>query len=86
MNRWLRAYGDEHPPLAGRKEVALRTIKMTRNTAWGLGHLTKFDRDRRHLAALHDEGMEVAADWVAGWRTEGDAFPSYPEDARYPRG
>jgi NTE family protein len=83
VNRWLRAYGDEHPPLAGRKQVAVRTIKMRRDTAWGLSHISKFDRDPGHLESLRDEGVEVARSWLEGWAEQGDAFPSYPEDARY---
>ncbi len=83
MNRWLRAHGDAHPPLAGRKEVAIRTIKMTRDTAWGLEHTTKFDRDPGHLQELHDEGQDVARSWLTGWKADGADFPSYPEDARY---
>jgi NTE family protein len=84
VNRWLRAHGDEHPPLAGRKLVAVRTIKMSRETARGLGHVTKFDRDRGHLRALHDEGRDVVRSWLSAWSADRDAFPSYPEDARYP--
>jgi len=83
VNRWLRAYGDEHPPLAGRKEVAVRTVKMRRETAWGLSHVSKFDRDLGHLEALRDEGVAVASSWLADWEAQGDSFASYPEDARY---
>jgi NTE family protein len=83
VNRWLRAHGDAHPPLAGRKIVRVRTIKMRRETAWGLSHTSKFDRDPGHLAALRDEGVEVAGAWLDGWAEQGDAFPDYPEDARY---
>jgi NTE family protein len=84
MNQWLETYGDEHPPLAGRKVVTLRTIKMTRESAWGLHHTSKFDRDFGRLRALHDEGQTVARDWLADWRRLGDDFPSYPDDVRYP--
>jgi NTE family protein len=84
VNRWLLAHGDEHPPLAGRKVVAVRTIKMRRETARDLGHVTKFDRDPGHLRALRDEGREVAQAWLAGWRADRERFPCYPEDARYP--
>ena len=83
MNDWLRRFGDEHPPLAGRKIVAVRTIKMRRETAWGLPHTSKFDRDPGHLAALRDEGQEVARSWLADWRDRGEAFACYPDDARY---
>jgi NTE family protein len=56
---------------------------MARETAWGLPHTSKFDRDPGHLAALRDEGGEVARAWLARWRAEGSAFDAYPDDARY---
>lgn len=84
MNRWIERHGTEHPPLAGRKVVDIRTIKMARETAWGLHHTTKLDRSRGHLEALRDEGREIAAEWLADWRRLGDDFDRYPEDARYP--
>lgn len=84
MNGWIERHGTEHPPLAGRKVVDVRTIKMTRETAWGLHHTTKIDRSRGHLEALREEGRRVAAGWLADWRRLGDAFDRYPEDARYP--
>jgi hypothetical protein len=82
----LRAHGDEHPPLAGRKLVTVRTIKMSRDTARSLGHVTKLDRDPGHLRALRDEGRDVARAWLEGWRADRESFPSYPDDARYPVG
>jgi NTE family protein len=84
MNRWIARHGTEHPPLAGRKVVDVRTIKMARETAWGLHHTTKLDRSRGHLEALREEGREVAARWLADWRRLGDGFDRYPDDARYP--
>ena len=72
------------PPLAGRKVVTVRTLKMTAASASGLHHTSKFDRNPSHLAALHDEGQAVAREWLAGWRSRGDDFPSYPDDVRYP--
>lgn len=83
MNRWIEQYGTEHPPLAGRKVVDVRTIKMTRDTAWGLHHTTKLDRSREHLARLREEGRAIAGSWLADWRREGDDFARYPDDARY---
>ena len=83
INKWLREYGNAHPPLAGRKVVDVRTIKMRRDTAWGLPHTSKFDRDPGHLSALRDEGQDVARAWLAQWRAEGAEFTSYPDDARY---
>ena len=83
VNRWLRTYGDEHPPLAGRKVVTVRTIKMHKATASGLSHTSKFHRDMDHLESLRDEGRAVATEWLTGWRNDRDGFPSYPDDARY---
>jgi NTE family protein len=83
VNRWIAEYGNEHPCLATRKPVVLRTIKMKPATAWGLHASTKFDRSMPHLEALRREGLEVAEQWLDGWRTHGDAFDSYPNDARY---
>lgn len=84
INRWLNEHGDRHPPLNNRKIVAVRTIKMTRETAWGLNHTSKFDRSPGHYAKLRDEGQAVAAEWLKNWRSLGEAFAAYPYDARYP--
>lgn len=83
INRWIEQYGTEHPPLDQCKTITVRTIKMRRETAWGLQYTTKFDRNPAHLARLRDEGRQVAAEWLEGWRRDKD-FPSYPDDARYP--
>jgi NTE family protein len=84
VNRWLEKYGDSHPPLNNRKVVAVRTIKMTRDTAWGLRHTSKFDRSPGHFAKLREEGQAVAEQWLADWRRQGGDFAAYPNDARYP--
>ena len=84
VNRWLKEYGDSHPPLSSRKIVDVRTIKMTRDTVWNMRHTSKFDRDPGHLADLRDEGRDVAEKWLADWRARGSDFISYPYDARYP--
>lgn len=83
VNRWLARYGGAVPPLADRKTVAVRTIKMSRDSAWTLDHASKLDRDPRHLAALRAEGAGIAQDWLAQWRELGDGFAQYPDDARY---
>ena len=64
--------------------MQVRTIKMTRETVWGLRYTSKFDRDCGHLTRLHDEGRAIAAAWLDGWRTRGSDFATYPDDARYP--
>lgn len=84
VNNWLSRFGDQHPPLSERKIVELRTIKMTKETAWSLSRRTKFDRSPDHLDRLYREGRAVTAEWLAGWRTLGNGFPCYPDDARYP--
>jgi NTE family protein len=55
INRWLEEHGNSHPPLINHKIVEVRTIKMTRETAWGLRHSSKFDRSSGHYARLRDE-------------------------------
>jgi NTE family protein len=84
INRWISEHGDKHPPLNSRKVVEVRTIKMTRDTAWGLHHTSKFDRSADHYGKLRDEGQQVAEQWLSNWRTLGKDFASYPNDARYP--
>ena len=84
VNQWLQRYGDSHPPLNNHKIIAVRTIKMTRDTAWGLKHTSKFNRSPEYFAALREEGRMVAEQWLADWRRLGKDFPRYPNDARYP--
>lgn len=84
VNEWIRRYGDSHPPLDTRKIVEVRTIKMTRETAWGLKHTSKFDRSVAHFTRLREEGEGIAAQWLADWRRLGKDFTAYPGDARYP--
>jgi NTE family protein len=84
VNRWIERHGTVHPPLNTRKTVAVRTLKMRRETAWGIGHGSKLDRSAGHMARLRDEGREIAAGWLGDWRRLGSAFDRYPDDARYP--
>ncbi len=84
VNRWLERYAGDNPLLARYKPIAVRTIKMTRETAWGLRHTSKFDRSAEHLARLRQEGQEIARQWLSDWRTQGAGFAHYPDDARYP--
>jgi len=83
VNNWLARFGPEDEALRERKTIQVRTIKMRRETAWTLRRTSKFDRSPRHLARLHQEGREVAAQWLEGWRTRGADFDAYPDDARY---
>lgn len=87
VTRWLE-YGEESgfstmKPFDGMRKVTVRTIKMRPETAYGLRYATKLDRSRQHLDRLAKEGREVAREWLAGWRAQGDRFPKYPADARY---
>ena len=84
VNRQLERYGSDHPPLNKYKPVAVRTIKMTRESAWGMKYTTKFDRSPDHLARLREEGEAIAGQWLRDWREQGDTFASYPNDTRYP--
>ena len=84
INGWLDRYGDTNPPFDTLKNVTVRTIKMSPESAWGLRHTSKFDRSPRHLDRLADEGRTIAREWLADWRKLGDRFASYPYDARYP--
>lgn len=84
VNQWLERHGDSHPPLNNHKIVAVRTIKMTRDTAWGLKHTSKFDRCPDYFATLREEGRTVTEQWLEDWRRLGKDFPRYPYDARYP--
>jgi NTE family protein len=84
MNAWLTKHGDSHPFFQDRKIVEVRTIKMRRETVWGMRHTTKFDRNPAHLERLRKEGWDVTDEWLKGWRMRGKDFESYPDDARYP--
>lgn len=84
MNAWIKKYGTSHPLLANRKIVHVRTIKMTSATSWGLHVSTKLNRSWSQMEALYREGRDVAQQWLADWRTQGESFDSYPNDARYP--
>jgi NTE family protein len=83
INQWIERYGNKHPPLNSRKIVVIRTLKMTRDTAWSLKHTSKFNRSPDYFATLREEGRTVAEQWLTDWRKLGAAFPQYPHDARY---
>jgi len=84
VNKWLTRGGADNPVLSNRKVVDIRTLKMRRDTAWGLQLASKFDRSTGHLEKLRLEGREVARQWLADWRVRGKDFTCYPDDARYP--
>jgi NTE family protein len=85
VNGWVESHGNDQPPLNNCKVITVRTIKMTEQTVFGMRYTTKFDRDPAHLARLREEGKAIAAEWLQGWRQRGADFPSYPDDARYPK-
>ena len=68
MNWWISKYGTDHPLLANRKIVTVRTLKMKHATAYGMHVSTKLDRSREQMEALHEEGRDVASN---GWQVEG---------------
>jgi NTE family protein len=76
-NRWVEKYEGF---AADKKRIAIRTIKMRRQTSWSLRVPSKFDRSANHMNELRDEGIEVARDWLARWPRDVGA---YPEDAGY---
>jgi NTE family protein len=84
INRWIEQYGNDNPVLSKCKIIEVRTIKMKRETAWGLTHTSKFDRSPEHYARLREEGQTIARQWLTDWRALGKDFASYPDDARYP--
>ncbi len=84
LNKWLRKHGGDDPALVEFKPIEVRTIKMSRQSAWDLHSSTKLDRGQKHMEDLHDEGREVAKEWLAGWQQHGDDFAAYPDDVRYP--
>lgn len=64
------------------KNVTVRTIKMTEDTAAGLLTVSKFDRSRTFIDRLRAEGRKVARDWLARWPSN-DPRDRYPDDAGY---
>ena len=78
INNWLKDHRDDHPSLAERRIVEVRTIKMRRESAWGLRSSTKLDRSRRQMEALYDEGRAVANEWLANWRERGRTLIAIP--------
>ena len=86
VNEWIDTLPGNHFLRTTRKHVVVRTIKMRRDTAQRLRSSTKADRSWHHLKDLHDEGRAVAEKWLADWRTQGQAFECYPNDASYPDG
>lgn len=83
INRWLGKYRDAHPLLSTFKHVDVRTIKMRKGLVRRLGLASKFDRSPSHIEMLHEEGRAVAEKWLHDWRTLGEEFATYPDDARY---
>ena len=84
VNEWISdpKYKDDKF-VKGKKPVIIRTIKMEKETADELSYSSKFDRSRDRMAALSDEGYQVALRWVNDWRS--NKVGQYPEDAGYPK-
>jgi NTE family protein len=62
------------------KEVKVRTIKMTPDTATELRYSSKFDRSHGLIEKLREEGHQVAERWLDQWP---DHVGSWPTDAGY---
>ena len=65
---------------ARRRNLIVRTIKMTKSTADNLMYSSKFDRSRAFMDQMRQEGRDVARTWLANW----PHVPTYPQDATYP--
>lgn len=61
------------------KPVTVRTIKMTKATAFALRVSSKYDRSRLFIDTLRAEGHKVGRDWLDAWPNVG----RYPDDAAY---
>ncbi len=85
VNKWLERFAaqvksEQAKAFAERyKPVTIRTLKMRQATAARLRTASKYDRSRRFIEELRDEGAAVAQDWLARWPEVG----SYPFDAAY---
>ena len=85
VNKWLKCYAADAGTKAARafaqkyKPVTIRTLKMRPETAASLRTASKYDRSRRFIEGLRNEGVAVARDWLAKWPEVG----TYPHDAAY---
>jgi NTE family protein len=61
------------------KPVTVRTIKMTKDTAFALRVASKYDRSRTFIDTLRAEGRAVGRAWLDAWPNVGH----YPDDAAY---
>jgi NTE family protein len=79
VNEWQAKYAQF---ATDHKQVFVRTIKMTQNTANNLRYSSKFDRDYDFMDQLRREGHTVARNWLdAWWPSNKLIFPCYPGDA-----
>jgi NTE family protein len=78
VNTWRNQYKGDFAN--DQKDVIVRTIKMRKETVDELQFSSKFDRSPDLMRRLHDEGYEVATEWLAKWPNYVDR---YPEDAGY---
>jgi NTE family protein len=77
VNNWSQKHGGKFAQ--DKKDVTVRTIKMTEETADALQYSSKFDRSRAFMERLRGEGEDVAQSWLKQWPKVG----KYPEDAGY---
>jgi NTE family protein len=78
VNEWRKSHGGKFAD--DYKHVTVRTIKMKKETADELRYSSKFNRDRKFMDRLRDEGREVARGWLDQWPK---GVGSYPDDAAY---
>ncbi len=78
VNEWRKSHGGKFAD--DYKHVTVRTIKMKKETADELGYPSKFNRSRKFMDQLRDEGRAIARDWLDRWPA---GVGSYPDDAAY---
>ena len=75
VNDWIAKFGGGFAQKY--KQVTVRTIKMTEETAAELKYSSKFDRSGGFMDRLRREGHWVAQQWLGRWPDVG----CYPDDA-----
>ena len=83
VNDWLERKDLPQFRKVASKKIAVRTIKMRKETVDELQLSSKFDRSLAFLDRLRLEGREVANDWLDRWNA--GTVGKYPEDAGYER-
>jgi len=69
--------------LCDRKQITVRTIKMSKSVSDKLDVASKFDRAPSFIEKLRREGETRASEWLASWP---DGVGAWPADAVYADG